>query len=405
MRCLRFDGPAAAADAGPAAAGVAHSRSCRPNITPFPLAKDEVVFVGEAVAVVIADIALYGRGRGGAGRRRLRAAAGGVGLPARPSSRVRRCAHHAASSPTSLEEFRQAYGDVDARLRARAAPRPRQPQDSIAAAPIRSKAAPCSPTTMPTRTGSRSGTSTQECPRGARLPDAPARLDENQVRVVAPDVGGGFGAKFVMYPEEVVRRGRRPACCAGRSSGSRTGASIFCRPIQERDQYWDIEVAFDDDGRLLGMRGRMIHDQGAYTPQRHQSADQRLDRAARSLPAAGLDLRVDRGRDQQGRDHADARRRLSVRRIRHGARARLHRARTRPRSRRGRRRNLIPPELMPYKTRLGGSVRLADRLRQRRLSEDDVRRASMPSTMRGFRSASGARASRAASSASAWAWA
>src|SRR5204863_9808232 len=30
------------------------------------------------------------------------------------------------------------------------------------------------------------------------------RLDENQLRVVAPDVGGGFGAKFVMYPEEVV---------------------------------------------------------------------------------------------------------------------------------------------------------------------------------------------------------
>src|SRR4030095_5666385 len=30
------------------------------------------------------------------------------------------------------------------------------------------------------------------------------RLDENQLRVVAPDVGGGFGAKFVMYPEEVT---------------------------------------------------------------------------------------------------------------------------------------------------------------------------------------------------------
>src|SRR5947207_1795106 len=30
------------------------------------------------------------------------------------------------------------------------------------------------------------------------------RLDENQIRVVAPDVGGGFGTKFVMYPEEVT---------------------------------------------------------------------------------------------------------------------------------------------------------------------------------------------------------
>src|SRR5260370_11872493 len=41
----------------------------------------------------------------------------------------------------------------------------------------------------------------------------------------------------------------------------------FLAAIQERDQYWDLEVAFDDDGRLLGVRGGMIHDEGAYTPQ------------------------------------------------------------------------------------------------------------------------------------------
>ena len=40
----------------------------------------------------------------------------------------------------------------------------------------------------------------------------------------------------------------------------------FLAAVQERDQYWDLEVAFDGDGRLLGVRGRMIHDQGAYTP-------------------------------------------------------------------------------------------------------------------------------------------
>ena len=53
------------------------------------------------------------------------------------------------------------------------------------------------------------------------------RLDENQLRVVAPDVGGGFGAKFVMYPEEVVLCGGRLAAASVRSNGSRTGASIF----------------------------------------------------------------------------------------------------------------------------------------------------------------------------------
>ncbi len=37
--------------------------------------------------------------------------------------------------------------------------------------------------------------------------------------------------------------------------------------MQERDQYWDIEVAFDGEGKVLGLRGELIHDQGAYTPQ------------------------------------------------------------------------------------------------------------------------------------------
>ena len=41
----------------------------------------------------------------------------------------------------------------------------------------------------------------------------------------------------------------------------------FLAAVQERDQYWDLEVAFDDEARLLGVRGTLIHDQGAYTPQ------------------------------------------------------------------------------------------------------------------------------------------
>ena len=41
----------------------------------------------------------------------------------------------------------------------------------------------------------------------------------------------------------------------------------FLAAVQERDQYWDLEAAFENDGPLLGVRGRMIHDQGAYTPQ------------------------------------------------------------------------------------------------------------------------------------------
>jgi carbon-monoxide dehydrogenase large subunit len=90
--------------------------------------------------------------------------------------------------------------------------------------------------------------------------------DENQIRVVAPDVGGGFGAKFVMYPEEV-------ALCAASLKLSRPIKWIedrrehFLAAVQERDQYWELEAAFDGEGRVLGLRGELIHDQGAYTPQ------------------------------------------------------------------------------------------------------------------------------------------
>jgi carbon-monoxide dehydrogenase large subunit len=38
----------------------------------------------------------------------------------------------------------------------------------------------------------------------------------------------------------------------------------FTATQQERDQYWDMEVAVDDDGKLLGLRGRLVHDGGAY---------------------------------------------------------------------------------------------------------------------------------------------
>ena len=81
------------------------------------------------------------------------------------------------------------------------------------------------------------------------------RLDENQLRVVAPDVGGGFGAKFVMYPEEVTLAAsclllRRPI------KWIEDRREHFLAAVQERDQYWDLDVAFDDGGRLLGVRGR-----------------------------------------------------------------------------------------------------------------------------------------------------
>jgi carbon-monoxide dehydrogenase large subunit len=90
-------------------------------------------------------------------------------------------------------------------------------------------------------------------------------LDETQIRVIAPDVGGGFGPKFVFHPEEL----------AIAAASILVGAPIrwiedrlenFTATTQERDQYWEISAAADADGRLLGIRGQLIHDHGAYTP-------------------------------------------------------------------------------------------------------------------------------------------
>jgi carbon-monoxide dehydrogenase large subunit len=89
-------------------------------------------------------------------------------------------------------------------------------------------------------------------------------LSEEQVRVVTPDVGGGFGPKLIFYPEEVVvalaaRLMSRPV------KWIEDRAEHFVATTQERDQLWDVELATDAEGRILAVRGLLIHDHGAYT--------------------------------------------------------------------------------------------------------------------------------------------
>ncbi len=88
-------------------------------------------------------------------------------------------------------------------------------------------------------------------------------LKQERVRVVAEDVGGGFGAKGSAFPEEVLTalvawRMKRPATwTATRSEDSATTA-------QGHGSVIDVEIAADRDGKLRGLRGRLIHDLGAY---------------------------------------------------------------------------------------------------------------------------------------------
>jgi carbon-monoxide dehydrogenase large subunit len=91
-------------------------------------------------------------------------------------------------------------------------------------------------------------------------------LPEHKVRVIAPDVGGGFGPKIMMfYPEEVltpfaaIHLGRPVKWIEDRREH-------FISANQERSQLHEVEYAFDDQGVLLAVRDNFIHDTGAYTP-------------------------------------------------------------------------------------------------------------------------------------------
>jgi CO/xanthine dehydrogenase Mo-binding subunit len=90
-------------------------------------------------------------------------------------------------------------------------------------------------------------------------------LPAHRVRVVAPDVGGGFGAKLIVYPEDVLipflalRFGRPLRWLEDRLEHMLTAT-------QERTQVHTVEIGFDDEGRVLALRDRFLHDTGAYTP-------------------------------------------------------------------------------------------------------------------------------------------
>lgn len=88
-------------------------------------------------------------------------------------------------------------------------------------------------------------------------------LGDDMVRVAIPDVGGGFGPKLVFYCEELVvplaaRLLRQPV------KWVEDRREHFLSTTQERDEIWEMEIAVDGEARILGVRGRLLHDNGAY---------------------------------------------------------------------------------------------------------------------------------------------
>jgi len=179
-------------------------------------------------------------------------------------------------------------------------------------------------------------------------------MPESAMRVIAPDVGGGFGYKGKLYPEEsIVAFAARQLARPVRWVASR--AESFISDNQGRDHITKAELALDADGRFLAVRVRTLANLGAYVSTFGAAIPSAIYSAllagvyrtpAISVESIGvftttiptdayrgagrpeacyvLERLADRAADQLGLDRAEIRRR-----------------------------NLIPASAMPYKTPIG----------------------------------------------------
>ncbi|MFT4095623.1 MAG: xanthine dehydrogenase family protein molybdopterin-binding subunit [Rhodoblastus sp.] len=234
----------------------------RHPLTQFPLASDEVCFCGEPVAVVVAD-----------SRHLAEDAAQAVMVEYDPLPAVVDCRDALTpdappaqlAAPDNLAaKFLCEYGDVD---RAFAGAAHVIAEDYFQ---HRGTGCPLEPRGVLARfdasTDGWTVWSATQAPHGVKRAIVEMfDIADSQVRVIAPDVGGGFGPKLLTYPEEIVI----PHC-----------SLVLQRPVkwiedrrehmmctaQERDQHWAVRMALDSEGRILGLRGHLLHDTGAYMP-------------------------------------------------------------------------------------------------------------------------------------------
>ena len=90
-------------------------------------------------------------------------------------------------------------------------------------------------------------------------------MPEERVRCIAPDVGGGFGGKGHVYPEDILvawfaRHLGRPV------KWVEDRHEHILNAAHSRDNVYDVEVGFEGDGRIVAVSTDFVVDSGAYTP-------------------------------------------------------------------------------------------------------------------------------------------
>jgi len=230
--------------------------------TQYVLARDEVCYVGEPVAMVVAD-----------SRHRAEDAASAVDvdyevIPAvvdiRSALGEGAPRAHLGTIDNLAARLEVGFGDIEAAF----AKAEHQLEFSLEqhrgiAHSMEGRAVLASPEPTPGRLTV--WTATQSPYLVRRQLARVLQKDEQDLRVIAPDVGGGFGPKSVFYPEEpaiaaaALKLGRPVKWAEDRREH-------FVATVNQRDQYWNLSVAFDGSGRILGIRARVLHDNGAYLP-------------------------------------------------------------------------------------------------------------------------------------------
>ena len=128
-----------------------------------------------------------------------------------------------------------------------------------------------------------------------QLAEQVLHVSEENLRVIAPDVGGGFGMKNFAYPEYplvlwAARRLGRPVKWTSSRSES------FVSDDQARDHVTSAALALDGDGRILGLRVRTIANHGAYvvgaSPMLPTTANASAATGVYDIPAAYLGVKT-----------------------------------------------------------------------------------------------------------------